>query len=153
MYAAARRALGRRRRKKKQSLQFFQTGFGGVQKQNTFRCKVNLGQVQFAARLLAPIIEQLPWPPSPVHAARSSLRIDHALGERGYKKSPSLEVWVSLAVTRGGGLSIANWKKKRIEKKDKKKRFPSLPAGAHLEGMLLASRRGFHIWLLDLGRR
>lgn len=76
---------------------------------------MNLGQVQFAARLLALIIEQchglsvclaFPSPTSPVHAAPILPRIDHALGEHGYK-SPSLEVWVSLDVTGGGGLSIA----------------------------------------------
>lgn len=61
--------------------------------------KLNLGQVQFAARLLALIIEQchglslastppLSSPTSPVHGAPILPRIDHALGGNAATKVP-----------------------------------------------------------------
>lgn len=60
---------------------------------STVRGKLNLGQVQSAARLLALIIEQCHGPLSALPSPRPPLeftqpRIDHALGEHGLQKVP-----------------------------------------------------------------
>lgn len=142
---------------KKTRAPLFQAGLGRRKKNkqirnrtaSTVRGKLNLGQVQSAARLLALIIEQCHGPLSPpclplarLSSSRSPVLTTRS-GNTAYKKSLIRSLGFSRRYGRRWVIDcreIANWKKGEKKKKEKrKKHFPLEPAGAHLGGLLLAS--------------